>query len=268
MQDYPNNNQEQAPEEESNAAKLLRIRGGAEDKLHDEREVIREYDKAENFWYHHKWKIILVAVFLVSALILGSQVIGNTQPDASVMYVGPYYVGENVESYTEAFTFLTEDHNEDGEIFFSFASLHCFSDEQLAEMKEQVDANGEKMNDITYTQILQANTQEKESFYKIVFLDEFVIWLMDPAFYQEVKKSDGFVPLSEIFDHEIEAAIDDTGIRFMETEFAQYYTCFADLPADTVLCLRRLSTAAGRNGKREHAYNTETFRAIVEFKAE
>ena len=45
MQEYPNNNQEQAPEEESNAAKLLRIRGGADDKLHDEREVIREYDK-------------------------------------------------------------------------------------------------------------------------------------------------------------------------------------------------------------------------------
>ena len=50
MQENPNLTPEQ-PEEESNAAKLLRIRGGAEDKIHDEKEFITEYDKKKNFWY-------------------------------------------------------------------------------------------------------------------------------------------------------------------------------------------------------------------------
>ncbi|MBQ9121762.1 MAG: hypothetical protein IJY12_05330 [Clostridia bacterium] len=270
MQEDSKNNVPELPEEESNAAKLLRLRGGTEDKIHDEKEIIQEYDRVKNFWYHNKWIVIFAVIFLVGGIVLGSQMIGRTDPDASIMFVGPYAVGATAtsEDIEETFTLITEDYNGDGEVAFRFASLLCYNDAQLEAIRTEEDEEGNTMDALTYSRLLQTNTEEKEGFYKIIFLDEFVIWLLDPAFYEEVKKADGFVPLSDIFDYEVEAAIDDTGIRFMETEFAQYYSCFAEMPEDTVLCLRRLSTAAGKGGKAKHENNTEFFRAIVEFKAE
>ena len=270
MQEDPKmNHANEAPEEESNAAKLLRVRGGdTEDRIHDEAAVVQDYNKAQNFWYHYKWPVIFVAIILVAALIMGAQTLGRVKEDMAIMYVGPYYMVPLTEPVKEAFGFITEDYNEDGEVAFKFAALHCYSDEQILALQEQEDENGNKMDDLTYSMIAKANAEEKESFYQLVFLDEFAIWLMDPYFYEDVRKVDGFLPLSEIFDYEVEAAIDETGIRFMDTAFAQYYECFAELPEDTVLCLRRLSTVAGKSGKKMHADSIEMFRTIVEFQPE
>jgi hypothetical protein len=269
MQENPNRTP-QEPEEESNAAKLLRIRGGAEDKIHDEKEFITEYDKKKNFWYHNKWTIILVSIFAFAIIVFAAQTVGKTTPDASIMYVGPYMPEGNAASIEEAFGFVTEDYNGDGEAAFRFASIRCYNPSQLEAIRLEKDEKGNTMDDLTYSRLVQYNGEQKESFQRIIFLDEFVIWLLDPALYEEVRAVDGFLPLSEIFsaDYEIPAAIDATGIRFMETEFARYYECFANLPEDTVLCIRRLSTAAGKSGKEAHAYSIEMFRAIVEFTVE
>lgn len=269
MQENPQTNHNSEMPEESNVAKRLRLQGDRmEDSIHDESKVIREYDRVENFWYHHKWTVIITAVILVCAIILGAQLMGRTEEDAGIMYVGPYYVGEAQADIEEALGFLAEDLNGDGEAYFRFSSLHCYTDAQLEELRNRPDANGDTMNGITFSQIMQANTQEKESYYKVIFLDEFIIWLLDPVFYEEVREVGGFMPLSEIFDYQVEAAIDETGIRFMETAYAQYYPCFADMPEDTVLCIRRLSTAVGKKGEAKHARNVEAFRAIVEFRPE
>ena len=269
MQENPNLTPKE-PEEESNAAKLLRIRGGAEDKIHDEKEFITEYDKPKNFWYHHKWAVILLSIFVFAIIVFATQTVGKSTPDASIMYVGPYVPGVNAESIEEAFGFITEDYNDDGETAFRFAFIRCYNPAQLEKIRLEEDEEGNTMDDLNYSRLVQYNGEQKESFQRIIFLDEFAIWLLDPAFYEEVRAVDGFMPLSEIFPDEqvIPEAIDKTGIRFMETEFAKYYDCFAEMPEDTVLCIRRLSTAAGKKGKEAHAYSIEMFRAIVEFTVE
>ena len=266
-----NREQQEIPEEESNAAKLLRVKGSetGEDRIHDETAAVKEYDRAENFWYHHKWKVIIVSIVLVCGIILGVQVVGKKDPDASILFAGPYLLGENTEKVTEAFTYLLKDYNGDGEINLRFTALRCYSDAQLAELGEETDAKGNKYKDsAAYANLLNANTQERQAFYKVVFVDQFVIYLVDPFLYQDVKEANGWLPLSEIFDHEVGSAIDDTGIRFADTAFAQYYSYFDELPEDTILCIRRVSTTAGKKGKIRHEYNVELFRAIVEFEPE
>lgn len=253
--------------EESNAAKLLRIKGSetGEDRIHDESATVTEYNKAENFWYHHKWAVIFVAFFLVCAIVLIPQ-FGNAPADSSVMFAGPYVLGETTEEIRKVFTSLMEDYNEDGDKVLRFTSMRCYSDEQLAILGEETDADGNKYkNSTAFANLLNSNHQECEAFYKIVFLDEFVIYLVDPFLYEEVKAADGWLPLSEVFDYTVEQAIDDTGIRFADTAFAQYYSCFAELPEDTVLCIRRVSTVSNKKGKIRHGYNVDLFRAIVEF---
>jgi len=57
------NKEKQTEQNESNAAKRIRMLGEeiGEDKPVDEKEI----DKVGNFWYHHKWTVIITAVILL-----------------------------------------------------------------------------------------------------------------------------------------------------------------------------------------------------------
>ena len=77
--------------------------------------------------------------------------------------------------------------------------------------------------------------------------------------------------LDELFDHEIEGAIDEYGIRLSETDFGKYFPGVNTLPKDTILCMRRISTLSSFISKgtteKEYENSLKLFRAIVEFTA-
>ena len=45
--------------------------------------------KLENFWYHNKWKVIIIAFFAIVLIVGVAQVAGKTEPDATVVVAVP-----------------------------------------------------------------------------------------------------------------------------------------------------------------------------------
>ena len=49
----------------------------------------------DNFWYHHKWKTIIIAAFAFMFITLGTQFAGKSNPDIKILYAGPLYFTPN-----------------------------------------------------------------------------------------------------------------------------------------------------------------------------
>ena len=77
--------------------------------------------------------------------------------------------------------------------------------------------------------------------------------------------------LEEVLGYKPEAALDDYSIRLCDTDFGRYFTCFDTLPENTVLCIRKISSASIFTGIKEtekkHEYHKEMFCAVMNFKS-
>ena len=75
--------------EVSNRAKLVQYEGDDYDDTPVKDESFK--GKADNFWYHHKWHVVIAAAVLFVAVISIFQFIekGKNKTDLSVMYAGP-----------------------------------------------------------------------------------------------------------------------------------------------------------------------------------
>ena len=80
------------------------------------------------------------------------------------------------------------------------------------------------------------------------------------------------MPLSEIFGDDIpESAYDECGIVLSKTDFGQEYNGVNNLPEDTIICIRRISTLKNFKGadktEKHHAAYVELFRKIVTYES-
>ena len=87
--------------------------------------------------------------------------------------------------------------------------------------------------------------------------------------YEKVKHAGGLMPLSEALSEAPDGALDEYGLRFADTKFARYFSAMDVFPADSVLCIRRVSTMSVFKGQKKteriHARHLDLFRNIVNF---
>jgi len=113
-------------------------------------------------------------------------------------------------------------------------------------------------------------------YYQQIVGGDAIICLLSPYMYEMVHESDGFLPLAEIYTEIPEAvaaaAYDDCGLVLAKTAFGQSFNGIDDLPEDTILCIRRLSSMAKLKGEaktqKRHAASIELFRRLAEYTPE
>ena len=99
-------------ENESNEAKKLRVLGGGEEE-HDEEPL--KIDKLGNFWYHYRFRIIMIAAFAFIIGIASWQFLTHQNPDISLIYAGPEYITANQnKAFCEVLQGMMPDYNGDG----------------------------------------------------------------------------------------------------------------------------------------------------------
>lgn len=220
----------------------------------------------DNFWFYHKWKVIIVAASIILIAIMCVQMCGNVSDDLTVMYAGSAYL-TTVPNYSEIVgTFadaLPSDFNGDGEKRVAFAALNIYSEEQIKEREEQR-ANDEDVVPInTYI-----NTQEYTSFNRIMQTGEYSLCLLEKWLYDSVAKG-VFCKLSDTLGYQPEQAIDSYAVYFWDTDFAKANAeVFAAIPEDTVICLRMKNSLSGKGSETQHSRAKETFVAILNYKSE
>ena len=262
MDDKEKNTQEP---EESNAARRLRMLGEDTDGEGDDEPL--EIDRWGNFWYHHKWKVVMITVFGIIIGVAVAQFAGQQNPDVYVLYGGPLYITPNEnQMFCDAVESFCPDYNEDGKTYVQLNDMVFMTENQLNEMIAAAEENDE---DIAYDRL--ANAQVQERFTYEIFGGEAAICILAEEQYEEVCGSGGFLPLAELYaeDELPEGRIDEYGVRLSETKFWKFYGTQDMFPEDAVIALRRVSTMSALTGKSRaekiHAYSSDLFCRILDF---
>ncbi len=235
------------------------------------------FAKLDNFWYHHKWKVIIISFCAVVLLICTLQMCRREDSDIYIMYAGPYKFGQtDAHSFRQAMSAVTPDANGDGQGRAELVDLYILSDEQIKGEKKKLEANdGEGGVVVVNYEMFAAN---RKAFDSHMWSGDTVICMLDPHLYQSVfvmgddgEKKSGFIKLSEVLGYVPQNAYDEYSIRVKDTPLAEYYTILNQLDEDTLLCVREISTMPSLWNREKtakyHAFCLEVFRAIFEFEA-
>lgn len=209
-----------------------------EDKLHPKDIEIKggAAEKAVNFWFYHKWKIIIALLLAFVLIVTCFQTCEAINDDISLLYAGPCHIGASgIEAMRAAFaTALPRDFNSDGEMLVDIVGLNIFSPDQVKELNDA--AKNDSMAVGVNTHI---NEREIGSFDNLILTGEYSLCLLDPWLYERVASAGGFTPLSETLGAVPEDAYSSYAVLFKETAFAKANAeAFEFLPDDTLLCLR------------------------------
>ena len=218
--------------------------------------------KLENIWYHYKFHICMAAVAIITVVICVTQLVTKDESDYYAIYAGPeIFAYQDVKYIERALASVGEDRTGDKQVTVTLKDIVMLSPEELEEAKSK----GAKFNN----EFLQTSMTE---FNQQIFTGDSVICLLSPYMYENVHEEGGFLPLSEIFDEIPGSAYDDCGILISKTDFGKDFQGINDLPENTILCIRRISTMSAFSGKKksekqQQAYLT-LFRNIVNYTSE
>lgn len=221
------------------------------------------FEKLDNFWFYHKWKIIVTVfvTFVLSVCIF--QACNRERYDVNVLYAGPYgYTGsEKAGVMDELEAILPEDFDKNGEKSVGFIAYNVMSKEQIEHLKEQLKNDAENEGVILDTGYY---TSENELYTSALMTGEYAILLIDEWLYQKLAEDEGRLKkLSDIFEKIPESAFSDCGIRFSETALYRSSELLGKLPDTMVLCLLSPYVIGSTGNKTAYAQMMEMFIAMA-----
>ena len=226
----------------------------------------------DNFWYHHKWKVIIISFIVITLLVCTLQMCGRVESDIYIMYAGPYKFGQTDSmSFESAFATITEDRTGDSRALAELVDFYILSDEQI---NGQLEAMGEEAAQMVVNYEMFASN--REAFDQHILAGDTVICLLDPHLYSSVyvldddgNKLSGFMKLSDVLGYTPENAYDEYSIRIGDTPLGEYFSVLRGMDRDTLLCIREISSFSfflGQKSTRDyHEYCKGIFKNIFEF---
>lgn len=196
--------------------------------------------KLENFWYHYKWHTILSVFALVVALVCILQMCGRDRVDLQLLYGGSMALeGEQIQKMESTMCGLIDDYDQNGE---RKVSLHQYY--VLAGSDREGASAGQ----------LQYSSENRSAFDTEMQAGEAMFCLLSSELYFDVYRAcydaaqnrSAFCDLREITKGHAEVRYltdsnglpTDSAILLKSTPLGSL-AGFADLPDDTVICLRR-----------------------------
>lgn len=221
----------------------------------------------DNFWYHHKWTVIVVAFFLVVFIVCFVQCSQRTLSDIYVTFSGGVVVSEEEgNAISQVMGSLLSAKEGENASKVGVVSYTFFSEEELRAL--YTDPETKKFDNAGYNRAKQANAERFSSLQDYMMTGECSLWLISPTVYGELNmKSDLGVSLEEALGSRPACAYDDYAIRLGDTELYRYYEALQVLPEDTLVVLSASFIWGASSDDARYAQIRELFRAIVEFKA-
>ena len=215
----------------------------------------------ENYWYHYKWQTMFGVFFLIVAIICIVQTFNVQSYDAYVMYAGNYQMSrvEFLDMQKELEKVI-EDGDGDGKIVVDMRDIMVLSAEEIQKRKD----DGYEVMESLIADNLNLFDQE-------IFSGEATICLLSPMLFERANGGGAFLPIAEfVGDTEVEY-YNEFGVYLHSIPFGSL-PGLRDLPKDTILCVRRISTMASLFGKKEaerdHERNLSAVRTIFAYKNE
>lgn len=211
----------------------------------------------ENFWYHYKQQTIIALIAILTVVISTTQLMTREKYDFYTLYAGPQVLAmQDIVYIQRGISEFAIDYNQDGEVKVALNNIVMLSPDELAAANE----NGAVFNG----EFIQKTMTE---YYQQIIAGDAVICFLSPYMYEIVHKEGGFMTLTEIFGSDIpDAAYDDCGIVLSKTDFGISHNGIDDLPDDTIMCVRRVTTLKkSQKFIKQHEAYIELFKAMIEY---
>jgi len=224
----------------------------------------------DNFWFYHKWKVIVIAFFAIVAVVGIVQMVNKEDPDVEVtVATHTIYYAEQVDSLEKTLlSLMPSDINGDGKKNVQINLYKIYSESELKDANEaETDAGG---NPVIYADE-EYNKSQINQFNSYIMTGQCSVMILSEYVYSELvnRRSDEslLTPVSEIFEGEMPKGVtsDGYGIRLTETGAYKNLEAFRFLPDDSVICIIRPFVMGGNVSAERHEAAVVFFKNIVEF---
>ncbi len=241
----------------------------------------------DNFWYHYKWTVIIVAFFVVTFLVCFVQCNGRQQADSYVTFAGPAQLSEEesmavcrvlalflegettVDMRTHTY-FSEEDLRELYTDYYTLEELRAIYPNATDAELEEKQKEPKGFDNAGFNSAKQANLDRYNSLSTYTRTGECSLWLVSPAVYAQLGLKEPLgAPLSELFGENIpDAAYDACAVKLAELPIYQAYEALQVLPEDTLLVLTKPMIIGASSDTEQYARIKALFSAMVNFKPE
>ena len=243
---------------ESNEAKRQRLLGVENNiTIHDDEATIKKGKFWANLWFNHKWKIIIIAFFLVVLLITVPQCMQKTRNDITVSYFGPVYITGTLHSEIQnAIQAVMEDYNGDGQKLLNFATVTYQGKNGISNTKENENIFGAVLS-------VQANKEAYKGINYQINSGDVCFYIMSKEVFDSFKGY--FLTVKDILgeDYQIDESMvyNGKGLEISKTNFAKVHTALSKiLDENTVICIEKIHNT----DVHELEYAKKLFKAILE----
>jgi hypothetical protein len=220
----------------------------------------------DNFWYHHKWKVLIITFFAIVIIVGVVQMLNKEDPDSEItIATHTVYYKENVDAIDSALLQLMPgDRNGDGKKNVLTQYYKIYSEKEMTDANEAETDN--KGDPVIYAD-KSYNDSQYSDFKSYINTGESSILLVSKYLYDELVLQNRVMPLSEIFDGQLPrgAMSDGYGVMLKNTYACEFFEAFDTLPDDTVVCLLRPYVWGSSSREEHYAYTVEYFKNIVAF---
>lgn len=223
----------------------------------------------DNFWYHYKWPVIVVAFFVFVGAVCFTQCAQRETGDVTLVYAGGCTLtAEQHEQIVDVFDAVAPKKEESGEKLATLLTQYSIYTEE--EMKNACTDEDGTYSPSAFASFKQVTQSHLDNFRTYIQTGESGIWLVSEYVY-DIQNIDTIAkPLNELFETVPEAAYDAYAIRLADTEIYQYYDALKVLPEDTLIVMsQQFQPLTMSQSSKDDVYKTflDTYYAIVNFKA-
>ncbi len=218
--------------------------------------------KLENFWYHHKWKVIVIAFFAIVVTVCILQMVNREDVDDTVIIAVPDYLSaEEINEIDNVMSSMMPA-NAKGEKNLVVQFYPIFSEDEMLACEQETDEEGYYLYvDPSY------NTQRFGEYNDYLKTGASTLLFVSPYLYEQQRMYDRVLPLSEVFGEKLPlgALPDGCGVRLGDTYAYSFFEALQVLPENTVVCLLRKPALGIASKEEQYERTKELFKSILNF---
>ena len=227
--------------------------------------------KLDNFWYHNKWTVIVVAFFVTVAVVGLVQMVNRPRYDTSVCLASPYKMNKEERAAMEDLfeRICPGDFNGNGEKLVNLVEYQIYSEEEFESEADRYEAMTDENGNPDQFQINRKfNSDEYKNFSNFTMTGETSVYILSPYLYDLLVSAERLKPLSEVYtngDLPTGALSDGFGIALKDTDFYKYNPAAQIYPENAILCLHKPTISGRSKNEARYAEDMAFFKAIADF---
>ena len=246
--------------ETSSEAKKLRAMGiSIESTVSGEAAAAKRSFSIKDIWFYYKWHILIVLFFVTVFSVLIGQSVTKEKFDVRILYAGPAVLSDaQRDAVKEAFSQqIDADYNGDGKKNAELFDLIIMNNEELQAQYEKGVSD--------YFLNPSIISDNKETLSVNAMAGEYTVFMIDVEYYKTLHDNGVFVPLSDLGVTEGQK-YDECAIYLNSLDIAKFYTALNVFPADTLICVRRISATSSDKTVKAWEDSKNYFKLITDFK--